>query len=416
MNQLAIRPQPLGIFALPAGYLVLPPTDEPCATTALAALLRGTTPTEWPQAWQFYAHALDGNITAALEALPLSPEPLAVYNRYVLTGSHTDHLALHIMLDGELACLHGVAAFTMGQRQEPPPIDSATGEIRALCLIAHAAAAIEQNNLCAADHYFAEAIAAATPVSPTLAGQIYLNRAELAMQTGGEVALITQWLQQALHLIPTEGGLEMRARAAVQLGQILQEHAAGQRGALQAAVRCYQEALRFFQRETHPLEFAFIQNNLALAYLAMPMTEAADRLRGAIAVQSLRAALSIYDPDQHPQEWMSTRLNLANALQYVHSARPAEHLLEAIAIYEDLLRRRDPTTDPAGYARILTNLGNALAHLGIFAEARERLNAAAALFAQLGDETALAMVQELLNNIATCEAQGDYGSISTPTV
>lgn len=416
MNQLAIRPQPLGIFALPAGYLVLPPTDEPCATTALAALLRGTTPTEWPQAWQFYAHALAGNITVALETLPSSPELLAVYNHYVLTGSPADHLRLHIMLDDELACLYGIAAFTIGQRQEPPPIDQATGEIRALCLIAHAAAAIERGEPTAADHYFADAIAAATPVSPTLAGQIYLNRAELAMQTGGDVSLITRWLQQALDLIPAEGGSDIRARAALQLGQILQEYAGGQRSPLQAAVRCYQEALRFFQRETHPLEFAFIQNNLALAYLAMPMTDAGDRLRGAIAVQALRAALSIYDPDQHPQEWTSARLNLANALQYVHSARPADHLLEAVAIYEDLLRRRDPATDPAGYARILANLSNALAHLGVFAEARERLNAAAALFDQLGDETALATVRELLANIAICEAQGNYGSLSTPTV
>jgi len=118
----------------------------------------------------------------------------------------------------------------------------------------------------------------------------------------------------------------------------------------------------------------------------------------------LRAALSVYDPHQHPQEWMSVRMNLANALQYVHSAHPADHLLEAVSIYEDLLSRRDPVADPAGYARLLANLGNALAHLGIFAEARARLMQAATLFAQIGDEGAVATIHELLANIDHHEA------------
>lgn len=406
MNRLAVRPQPLGIFALPAGYLVLPPSDKPAAGPALAALLRGEIPAEWPPEWQFYAHALAGKVTEALAALPPSNDLVTRYNRYVLAGAPADDLTLHTLLEGELACLQGVAAFTMGHRREPPSLDGATGEVRALALVAHAAAAIEQGDIPAADRHFAEAIAAAAPVSPALAGQIALNRAELAMQHGGDLALITRWLQQAIDYIPPESLSEVRARAAVQLGQLLQEHANGQRGPLQAAVRCYQEALRYYQRETHPLELAFIQNNLALAYLAMPMTEAGDRLRGAIAVQALRAALSVYDPDQHPHEWTSTRLNLANALQYVHSARPAEHLLEAVAIYEDLLQRRDPIADPAGYARILANLGNALAHLGIFAEARERLLQAEQLFAQIGDEPAIITVRELLANIDQHEAVG----------
>ncbi len=404
MSYLTIRPQPLGIFALPAGYLVLPPTNEPCAATALAALLRGATPTEWPTAWQFYAHALAGNLSAALAALPPFPQPIAAYNRYVLTGSADADLILHVLLDEELACLYEIAAFTMGHRHELPSLTAATGEIRALGLITYAAAAIERDDLSAADHYFAEAITAALPVSPPLAGQIYVNRAELAIQTGGELTTITAWLQRALDLIPTNGLVEIRARAAMQLGQILQERANGQRSLLQAVVRCYQEALRFFQRETHPLEFAFLQNNLALAYLTMPMTEAGDRLRGAIAVQALRAALSVYDPHQHPREWMSVRMNLANALQYVHSARPADHLLEAVSIYEDLLQRLDPVADPAGYARLLANLGNALAHLGIFAEARARLNQAATLFTQIGDESAVATIHELLANIDHHEA------------
>ncbi|MEF3274989.1 MAG: hypothetical protein K6356_11450 [Chloroflexus sp.] len=416
MNQLAIRPQPLGIFALPAGYLVLTPSSAPEAAPALAALLRGSVPTAWPPEWQFYAHALNGDVEAALAALPPQSDPLTRYNRYVLAGTPADDLTLSALLDGELNCLQGVAAFTMGHRSEPPALAGTTGEIRALVLVAHAAAAIERGDIQHADQCFTEAHAAALPVSPTLAGMIALNHAEFALQHGGELTLITRWLQQAIDLIPNENQCEPRARAALQLGQLLQDHAHGQRGPLQAAVRCYQEALRFYQRDTHPLEFAFIQNNLALAYLAMPMTEAGDRLRGAIAVQALRTALTVYDPEHHPREWTSARLNLANALQYVHSARPAEHLLEAVAIYEDLLQRRDAKTDPAGYARILANLGNALAHLGVFAEARERLTQAATLFAQTGDTTAVATVQELIANIDLHETVAHTADDSCDTV
>jgi hypothetical protein len=53
---------------------------------------------------------------------------------------------------------------------------------------------------------------------------------------------------------------------------------------------------------------------------------------------------------------------------------------------------------------LLANLGNALAHFGIFAEARARLMQAATLFAQIGDEGAVATIHELLANIDHHEA------------
>jgi|GEM_PF-5352323 len=211
MNQLAIRPQPLGIFALPAGYLLLPPANAPEAAPALAALLRGSMPAAWPPEWKFYERALAGDVEAALAALPPASDPMTRYNRYVLAGAPADDLALRALLDGELACLQGVVAFTMGHRSHPPALDGATGEIRALALVAHAAAAIERGELSVVDQCFTDAQAAATPVSPTLAGMIALNHAEFAMQHGGDLAATTRRLQQAIDLIPADGDCEARA-------------------------------------------------------------------------------------------------------------------------------------------------------------------------------------------------------------
>ncbi len=59
----------------------------------------------------------------------------------------------------------------------------------------------------------------------------------------------------------------------------------------------------------------------------------------------------------------------------------ADNLDEAVQLYEELLAYRDPPVDPLGRARLLANQGNALGHLGVFADARERLDRAAALFA-----------------------------------
>ncbi len=107
----------------------------------------------------------------------------------------------------------------------------------------------------------------------------------------------------------------------------------------------------------------------------MPMSDQGDRLRLGVAVNALRAALRIYTPQTHPAQWASTQINLANALQYLPSVHQEQNLDEAVHLYEEVLQHRDPVADPLGYASILSNQGNALGHLGVFADARERLSA-----------------------------------------
>lgn len=417
-NDLTVRPQPLGIFPLPAGQFVLPPVAD--GSAALDELLRGRVPEALPAAWGFFARACAGDAQGALAALEGDTSPEARYNRFVLSGDPALYAALRAEAQGELRLLVEVAAYTLGLAGQPPDHAEASGEVRAFVLLARAAAALERDAPAGAEADFEAAIACATPVSPLLAAQAHLTLAETRLRRPGAEALAIQDYRRALALLAGSGLEDARAHAWLNLGMLYQERAAGQRAPLLEAVKCYQEALRCFNRTTCPDIYALAQNNLALAYLAMPLTEASDQLRMAIAVQALREALSVVTREGHPRLWSSVRLNLANALQYLPSARPEEHLAEAVELYEEVLVTRDPDADPVGYGRVLANQGNALAHLGVFTHARPKLQEAARLFAAGGDHEAAATVREMLRDIerhiaAQREAHRD-GDVPAPAI
>ncbi len=171
------------------------------------------------------------------------------------------------------------------------------------------------------------------------------------------------------------------------------------------AIRSYQSALIVLGEERDPDSFALANMNVALAILALPMTQASDQVRLGVAVQSLRAALRVYDREQAPQEWSACQLNLANALQYLPSRHREDNLGEAVNIYEELLDLRSPETDPMGYARVLANQANALAHLGGFEHALAKYAEARSLFERAGDRDAVRVVQEQIAQIGTRRAE-----------
>ncbi len=165
------------------------------------------------------------------------------------------------------------------------------------------------------------------------------------------------------------------------LGMIFQNASNGQRGALLEAVNAYQAALQHgVTQRDHPDQFAQLQNNLGLAYLSIPSTESSSQLRSGIAVQSFRHALKVYTIEDHADMWASVSMNLANALQYAPSSHPEENLIQAVEIYEDVLQVRCRAKDPVAYATVLLNQANALAHLGIFRPALDKLSEAYKLF------------------------------------
>lgn len=417
MTHRLLHPQPLGIFPLPAGYLVVPATDG--GAELCAALLTGRVPESVPAHLRFYVQALSGDADGAWQALESDPSPEARYNRFVLRGTPEDYARLRSELDGELGALLDLVAYTTGIIDRPPDAEGCHGEVAACIRAAQAAHAMEIDHREVACALLQQAIADVRDISPLLAAQLFGDLAEMQVLDSDPDAAIRS-LREALALIGLHNLPDVRAHLALRLGMLYQECAEGRRAMLLEASKCYQEALRFYTRETAPELYALAQNNLALVYLAMPLTEASDQLRKGIAVQALREALTIYTRETHPDLWRRTQLNLANALQYLPSANLHDHLIEAVGLYDELLATCDPRRDPAGYARVLANQGNALAHLGEFARARRQLSEARRLFAACDDADAVTGVDEVLAEIARQEAairaEDGRGSVSAPAV
>jgi tetratricopeptide (TPR) repeat protein len=130
------------------------------------------------------------------------------------------------------------------------------------------------------------------------------------------------------------------------------------------------------------------------------MVQASDQLRLGVAANSLRSALKVYTPEDYPEQWASVQLNLANSLVYTPSKHQADNLVEAVELYEAVLATRDRDSDPLGRARVLTNQGNALAHLGAFDQAKAKLYEARFLFEEQQDHESVRTVRGVLDEVA----------------
>ena len=372
---ISVRPQPVGILPFPAGLLLLPETAEP-QPDALAALLRAESQVDVPCEWNFY-------LEAACDTLQEMPgtfeesDAVRAYNHFVLSGDPAQYAQLVGLLDGPLAAMRDLAAYYHGLNDTLPDVSALDRELRAVALMIAAAQDLEEQKTSVAIGHLAEAFEFARPVSPVFASHVLGQMAQL--NSGDSIAIT--YCREAIDLLADCGNERMRAEAWMHLGQVCQEQAGNSRILLVESAQAYQQALRHgISLEQNQDLYALAQNNIGLAYLAMPMTGSGSSLRSGVAIQSFREALKVYDRERDPDLWVSTQLNLANALQYTHSSHPEENLARAVEIYEDLLSIRQRAMDPVGYARILANQANALAHLGIFSSAMEKATEAHKLF------------------------------------
>lgn len=409
------HPQPLGVWPWPAGMLVLP--DGPQTAETAAVLLRGVQPKTWPEHLEFYAVALTGDVTRA--AALVSDDAIGRYNKAVLIGGNDAFNEFNDATD-DLGSLAAVAMFSVGMRDTTPAPGAHSGEIDGILASAQASLKLEQGNPAAAiDDLDTGAQAAEAAGSMILAASLRATRAELLRDTMGQATAAVDEVERALRLIPRMVDDDKRFYPPGELWGELhvtralarQELATRNPGLLLAVTQDLNEALKVFTEDDHPEQFAACNSHLALAYLVMPMSGEGDRLRVGVAVTSLRAALRVYTPTTHQVLWASTQMNLANALQYLPSVHREENLDEAVHLYEQLLEYRDPGSDPLGVARILTNQGNALGHLGVFSDARERLAQARQLFIECDDDDGVATVDEIMESLEEAANKAKAGSV-----
>jgi tetratricopeptide (TPR) repeat protein len=389
-------PQPLGLFPLPLGYMLIPAGAD--ADAAREAMLAGRLPASWPPSLRAHQLAAAGQRDAAIAALHDHSDPVARYNRFVLDPDGVDPDELRAEL-GEFAVLVDVVLFTLGRTDTPPYSETAEGELAAAVLSVQAGHALAEGNPATAIGLLDQAAEAAKPVSVPLAGSMLAAAGAIGRDThDGDC---TTRLQKALAALADADGLAVaRAEIHLCLAGVLHEDAATRPELLATAIPHYHSALQLIKRADAPLLWAAAHAGLATAYLTMPMVEASSQLRLGVAAQSLRSALSVYTRDDHPDEWASVQLNLANSLVYTPSRHHKENLVEAIEIYEAVVQTRDRATQPLGRARVLANQGNVLAHLGMFDDAKAKLYEARFLFEELGDDDSVRAVRGVLDEIA----------------
>lgn len=188
--------------------------------------------------------------------------------------------------------------------------------------------------------------------------------------------------QEALPILQEYAAPEEVAEAEMNLGLVLQSLVPFHQARMADAIQAYQRALRVFTGDAYPQEYAILHNNIAIAYLSMPLSTPGNDMGQAMAVQSFQQALQWITLMEHPNEYAMLQNNLGNALQYMPSTHPVENTLQAIAAYGEALKVRNARDTPLEYANTLANRANALLNLPDDVEHPERGNRANLLQAQ----------------------------------
>ena len=391
--------QPLGAFPYPAGLMLVPEDGGEEAAAAAASLIHGRIPAPWPAAMEPHRLAHLGDVEAALGAID-GTHAFSAYNRFVLGDRALAPAAVAASLPAQLRPLVDLVVFTNGGSDRPPEVPEAGDEVvKALILAARASYEMTRARADITVELLRQAAASVTSQAPTLAALLIGNAGTVSYSNLGNLEQARADLTAATAALTDTDLTLSRAELHYQLGTVEHEFAAGSGGSLQVAMHQYYTALQLITRDDSPFLWASAQLNLATAYLASPMVQASDTLRTGIAIQALRAALEVFTADQHPAEWATATLNLANALIYAPSVKQGDNLVEAVELYERVLELRGRERDPLGRARVLANQGNALAHLGIFDQAKAKLFEARFLFEEHLDHDAALAVRSVLDEI-----------------
>lgn len=394
------RPQPLGAFPLPQGMLVIDGAEH---TGIREQLLQGNLPSQWPESLEGHRLAYEGEYDRATAWFAGDESPSAKFNLFVLDPTQIERSDVVAALGEQWRPLVDHVAFTMGLTSVPPAAEDTEGEIAALVWTAQAAAALDNGEEDEAVIALSKALDAAEGIHPAFAA---VTVTELSGRTND-----LELAEKAVALLKNTDLTAHFSEALYQRAGLIHGLALEGRRPLQEAISGYTEALKNINEKDHGPLFARIHMNLGIALLAAPIMDSSDNLRAGVAVQSLRTAARLLDEKNDAEEWASAQLNLANALVYAPSTHQRDNLMEAVDTYEKVIRLRTAKSDPLGRARVLSNQGNALAHLGLLEDARGRFEEAIFLFASNGDEESAQVVRDLFAEIEE-SATSNEGALS----
>lgn len=183
------RPQPVGVFPLPAGYFLLDSSAELSAVRE--CLSKGKLPDQFPTAARFYELALDGDLEGCVEELSkLDPTDLIVRtNQFLLdpTQEELDQLLrLSVELDDLTLTAHlRMLGFVLGLLPDAPAPGTADGEFAANAHAAMATLALERGAPADAIEHLEAGAQAAASAGTALVGQLLGQMANAQLDEGG---------------------------------------------------------------------------------------------------------------------------------------------------------------------------------------------------------------------------------------
>lgn len=126
---------------------------------------------------------------------------------------------------------------------------------------------------------------------------------------------------------------------------------------LDEGIDCYNSALKIYQRDMFPEDWAMTQNNLGTAYKTRENGDKSENIE--IAIQHYFAALDVYQRSVFPYQWATIQYNLGNVYCDRVTGEKAENMEIAILSYNAALEVYQPDLVPQQWAMTQYNLGNA---------------------------------------------------------
>ena len=165
---------------------------------------------------------------------------------------------------------------------------------------------------------------------------------------------------------PTIGASDRRAALYLALGNALSTLGKREGGSerLERAADAYRAALATYTRDAAPLNWAAVQDNLAVV-----LSTLGDRESGTArleqAVDAHRAALQVFTRETKPRDWAAAQDNLGNTLaRLAERETGTERLSQAIRAYRAALQEHTRERVPLRWAATQNNIGTALTLLG----------------------------------------------------
>lgn len=129
-------------------------------------------------------------------------------------------------------------------------------------------------------------------------------------------------------------------------------------GNLSKAITCLEDSLRVYTRDDYPVEWANTMINLGSVYAQIPGKDIAENLERGIFY--LRQALLVHTRATHPVTWATLQVNLGTAFQHRIRGNPADNIDETIRLYRNAMDVFNHRDFPERFAMLNSNLGNAM--------------------------------------------------------